>query len=328
MREIAITGLAAGGEDAAVRAGTLTFLLSDFEDAVRLRDAAPDAMAQALEVHREIVSEAATLRGGAEREANGEARPAVATFRSPGDALRASLDVQRAVRAREWPDELGLRVRVALHTAELKPGLERNHAALALGRCSRLAAIARGGHALVSGATRDLVVAQLPDGVELVDLGFHRLPDLGRPEHVYGLTDGDPSAADLDGLRSLDTVPNNLPVELTSFVGRERELAEVGRLLGTARLLTLTGAGGCGKTRLALQAAADALDRFPGGIWWVELAPVSDAATVGQRISDAVGVRPLPGVSGLQAAVLHLSEQRALILLDNCEHVLEDAAGA
>ena len=309
-----------------LRAGTLTFLFSDFEDAVRLRDAVPDPMAQAMGIHREIVSEAAA-RGGVELAAGGVGTGAVATFRSPPDALSAALYVQRAVRTRKWPDELALRVRIALHTAELKLGFERNHADLALGRCSRLAAIAGGGQTLVSRSTRDLVADQLPDGVELVDLGFHRLPDLGRPEHVYGLVAGDQPGAP-DALRSLDTLPNNLPCELTSFVGRERELAEVGRVLGRARLLTLTGAGGCGKTRLALQAAADAIDRFPGGVWWVELAPVSDPAMVGQAICDAVGVRSLPGQSGLEAAAAHLEARRALILLDNCEHVLDDAAQA
>nr|MDQ3933607.1 tetratricopeptide repeat protein [Actinomycetota bacterium] len=238
-----------------------------------------------------------------------------------------ALDVQRAVRAREWPDEHGPHVRIALHTAELKPGLERNDAALVLSRCSRLAAVARGGQTLMSRATRELVADHVPDGVELVDLGFHRLPDLGRPEHVYGVDDGEEAGARV-APRSLDTLPNNLPYELTSFVGRERELAEIGRVLREARLLTLIGAGGCGKTRLALQAAADAFDWFPGGIWRVELAPVSDTEMLGQAVSEAVGVRPLPGQSGLEAAVGQLQERRALVLLDNCEHVLEDAAEA
>ena len=323
---IAVSGITADGAGAALRAGTLTFLFSDFEDAVRLRDAAPDAMAQAVDAHREIVSEAAARGGGVELAAEGAGSAAVA-FRSPADALRAALDVQRAVHAREWPDKLAPGVRIALHTADLKPGLERNHGALALGRCSRLAAIARGGQTLMSRATRELVVAQLPDGVELVDLGFHGLPDLGRPEHVYGLADGD-EPGERDALRSLDTVPNNLPRELTSFVGRERELAEIWGVLRNARLLTLTGAGGCGKTRLALQAAADALDRWPEGVWWVDLAPVTDQVTLGQALAEALGVRQVSGHSALKAAVAHLSTRRALVLLDNCEHVLDDAAEA
>lgn len=319
-----MVGVADESTSSALSAGTLTFLFSDFEDGARLRDALPDAMAQAVDFQREILSQAAARNGGEELATEGE--EAVATFRSPADALRVALEVQRAARAREWPAELVPRVRIALHTADLKPGLERNHAALALARCSRLAAIAPGGQTLMSRATRELVT-QLPDGVELEDLGFHRLPDLGRPEHVHAVADGDQPVA-RDALRSLDTVPNNLPHELTSFIGRERELAELGRVLREARLLTLTGAGGCGKTRLALQAAADAVDAFPGGVWWVELAPVSDSAMVGQAVADAVGVRAQPDQSGLEAAIEHLKARRALVLLDNCEHVLADAAAA
>ena len=288
---------------------------------MRLRDATPDAMAQAVDIHGQVVSEAAA-RGGVELALASAGTGAAAGFRSPADALHAALDVRRAARAREWPEELGARMRTALHTAELKPGLERNHAALALGRCARLAAVARGGQTLMSRATRELVLAQLPDGAELVDLGFHRLPDLGQPEHVYGLADGDEPEAP----RSLDALPNNLPYGLTSFVGRARELAEVAGVLGGVRLLTLTGAGGCGKTRLALQVAADALARFPDGAWRVELAPVSDPAMVGQAVADAVGARSLPGRSGLDAAVAHLRARRALILLDNCEHVADGVA--
>ncbi|HEX8054603.1 MAG TPA: LuxR C-terminal-related transcriptional regulator [Thermoleophilaceae bacterium] len=287
----------------------------------------PDAMERAVGVHREIVSEAVARGGGVELAAEGEGSGAAATFRSPAAALRAALDVQRAVRAREWPDGLAPRVRIALHAADLKHGLERNDAALALGRCSRLAAIACGGQTLVPRAIRELVVDRLPDGVELVDLGLHRLPDLGLPEHVYGVADG-PQPEAPDALRSLDTLPNNLPYGLTSFVGRERELAEVAGVLGGARVLTLTGAGGCGKTRLALQVAADALDRFPDGVWRVELAPVSDTERVGQAVAEAVGVRPHRGQTALEAAAAHLKERRTLILLDNCEHVLEAAAEA
>ncbi|HEX8745047.1 MAG TPA: LuxR C-terminal-related transcriptional regulator [Thermoleophilaceae bacterium] len=302
-------------------------MFSDFEDATRLRGAAPDAMARAGGVHREILSEASARNGGAELAAPGRGTAAVAVFRCAADALGAVLDVQRAVRAQEWPDVRALRVRIALHTAEVKLGIERHHADLALGRCRSLAAIARGGQTLMSHATRERVVGQLPDGVEVVDLGVHRLPDLGRPEHVYGLADGDLPWA-LGAPRSLDTLPNNLPGELTSFVGREHELAEVARILDEARLLTLTGAGGCGKTRFALQASADALSRFPGGVWWVELAPVADPAMVGRALADAVGVGPLPGQSALEAAVAHLKARRALVLLDNCEHLLAGAVEA
>jgi predicted ATPase/DNA-binding CsgD family transcriptional regulator len=311
----------------ALAPGPLTLLFSDFEDGTRLRDAAPGAMAEAVDALHEIVSEAAARADGAELAAEGDRGAAVATFVSPADALCAARRVQRAVRTREWPDEIAPGVRVALHTTHLKPGRERNDAGLALGRCSRLAAIGRGGQTLMPRSTRELVADQLPDGAALVDLGVHRLPDLGRPEHVYGLADGDRPGAPA-ALRSLDTLPNNLPYELTSFVGRERELAEIAGVLGGARLLTLTGAGGCGKTRLALQVAADALERHPDGVWRVELAPVSDPAMVGHAVADAIGARPLPGQSELEAAVAHLRARRALILLDNCEHVIDGAAEA
>src|SRR5262245_52714821 len=128
--------------------------------------------------------------------------------------------------------------------------------------------------------------------------------------------------------RSPAALPNNLPVVLSSFVGRERELAELGRLLDGERLVTLTGAGGCGKTRLALQAASEALERFPDGVWWVELAPLAEAELVGAAIAEALGVRPLPGMTELQACGAYLASRRALVVLDNCEHLLEACAGA
>jgi predicted ATPase len=125
---------------------------------------------------------------------------------------------------------------------------------------------------------------------------------------------------------SSDRSPEGLPVELTSFIGREHELEQVRELLGATRLLTLTGAGGCGKTRLALETAAGLRGRFPDGIWWVELAPVSDPALVGHTVAETLGVRPLPGRDALDAAIMHISARRALLVLDNCEHLLEEAA--
>jgi predicted ATPase/DNA-binding CsgD family transcriptional regulator len=327
-----VTGIAADIGGRLAPEGTLTFLISDFEDGARVWDAIPEAMAQAAGIQREIVSRAAARSGGEvlHRYVAGSAAAgpaAVAVFRRAPDALTCALEVQRAAPAQEWPSSLELSVRVALHSAEIGVGLERNHAGVALRRCSHLCAIARGGQILLCRATRELVVSRLPGGVELVDLGVHRLSDLGRAERVYALLEGEPSGA-VGGLRSLDTLPNNLPGELTTFVGRERELAELWGVLRNARLLTLTGAGGCGKTRLALQAAANALDRWPGGVWWVDLAPVTDQVTLGQALTEALGVRPVPGHSALKAAVAHLSTRRALVLLDNCEHVLDDAAEA
>ncbi|HKP89614.1 MAG TPA: AAA family ATPase, partial [Thermoleophilaceae bacterium] len=192
-------------------------------------------------------------------------------------------------------------------------------------RAPLLCAIAPRGQILMSRAARDLVGGGLPPGARLEDLGVHRLSDLGPPEHVWRLDHPELTADDRPP-RSLSTLPNNLPYEPTSFVGRERELAEVRRLLEGRRLVTLTGAGGCGKTRLAVQAAASAIGRFDEGTWVVELAAVSDPELVGQAVADALGVRPLlPWQSGLDAAVGYLATRRALLVLDNCEHLLEAA---
>jgi predicted ATPase/DNA-binding CsgD family transcriptional regulator len=170
-----------------------------------------------------------------------------------------------------------------------------------------------------------LVADGLLAGVELLDCGVHRLRDLGRPEHVFALVqsglDGDPGP-----LRSVDAFPNNLPSQLTSFVGRAHELEQLRDVLADTRLLTLTGAGGAGKTRLALQVAADALEQFEDGVWWVELAPVANPELVGEMLAAALGVRPLATMTALQASCLHLAGLRALVILDNCEHLL--TAGA
>ncbi|MFI5003408.1 MAG: LuxR C-terminal-related transcriptional regulator [Solirubrobacterales bacterium] len=307
--------------------GTVTFLLTDIEGSTRLWEERAEAMAQAVPAHYELLSDAVGRHGGVRPVEQGEGDSIVAAFSRASDAVAAALEAQRALSARVWPDGLRLRVRIALHTAEAQLRDEGNYFGVALSRCARLRAIAHGGQTLLSRGVHDLVLERLPEGVALVDLGTHRLRDLGRPEHVFALSHPDlPASA--EPLRSLDALPNNLPEQLTSFVGRERELGEVADALSATRLLTLTGAGGCGKTRLAAQAAADTLDRFPDGVWWVELAPLADPEAVGPTLGEAVGVKPLPGQSSLDAAVAHLTGARALIVLDNCEHLLEVCAAA
>jgi predicted ATPase/class 3 adenylate cyclase/DNA-binding CsgD family transcriptional regulator len=309
----------------ALPAGTVTFLLTDIEESTRRWEAHPQEMAEAVSAHYALLSEAVGRHGGVRPVEQGEGDSIVAAFSRASDALAAALDAQRALAAQQWPGELSLRVRIALHTAEAQLRDEGNYFGVALSRCARLRAIAHGGQTLLSRAVHDLVVERLPEGASLVDLGSHRLRDLGRPEHVFLLTHPDLPASG-EPLRSLDAVPNNLPEQLTSFVGRGEELRDIGEALGQTRLLTLTGAGGCGKTRLAAQAAADALERFPDGVWWVELAPLADPDAVGPTLGEALGVKPLPGQSSLEAAVAHLAGARALVVLDNCEHLLEACA--
>jgi predicted ATPase/class 3 adenylate cyclase len=302
-------------------AGTVTFLMSDVEGSTRLWSAFPEAMEGAVGDVYAIIDRAVTQYDGVRPIEQGEGDSVVGAFSRASDALAAALQAQRELRAFSWPGGMDLRVRIALHTADAQLRDEGNYFGLALSRCARLRAIASGGQTLLSRATRDLVVDQLPDGVELLDRGTHRLRDLGRPEHVFALVHED-LADDFGSLRSLDTFPNNLPDQLTSFVGRAEELRALRGALSETRLLTLTGAGGAGKTRLALQLAADCLDLFADGAWWVDLAPLSDPQLVADAVANALGVRPLPSMSAQEASCAHLATSNTLVLLDNCEHLL------
>ncbi|MFI4978157.1 MAG: LuxR C-terminal-related transcriptional regulator [Solirubrobacterales bacterium] len=309
----------------ALPAGTVTFLLSDIEGSTRLWQDEPEGMARAVPEHYALLQEAVARHGGVRPVEQGEGDSIVAAFSRGSDAAAAALEIQRCMRTHEWPDGPALRVRVALHTAEAQLRDEGNYFGLALSRCARLRELAHGGQVLVSRATHDLVLDRLPTGARLADRGVHRLRDLGRPEHVHELLDDD-DPQEFPPLRSLDVLPNNLPDQLTSFVGRVGELREIQTALDSTRLLTLTGAGGCGKTRLALQSAADTVDRHLDGSWWVELAPLVSSEQIGPALAAALGVRPLHGQTALDAAVSHLAGRRALVVLDNCEHLLEASA--
>ena len=313
---------AADGPRFQLPAGTVTFLMSDIEGSTRLWSAFADTMGSAVGDVYEIIDRAVTQYDGVRPVEQGEGDSVVGAFSRASDALAAALQAQRELRAFAWPDGIDMRVRIALHTADAQLRDEGNYFGLALARCARLRAIASGGQTLLSRATRDLVVDQLPDGAELRDCGTHRLRDLGRPEHVFALAHDDLSG-DFSALRSLDAFPNNLPDQLTTFVGRAEELRALRTALGETRLLTLTGAGGAGKTRLALQLAADCLDLFPDGAWWVALAPVNDPQLVPDAVANALGVRPLPSMTALDASCAHLATSKTLVLLDNCEHLLQ-----
>src|SRR5947207_6840001 len=204
-------------------AGTVTFLLTDIEGSTRLWESHPDAMAQAVPAHYALLSDAVGRHGGVRPVEQGEGDSVVAAFARASDAVAAALEAQRALAAQVWPEGLDLRVRIALHTAEAQLRDEGNYFGVALSRCARVRAIAHGGQTLLSRGVHDLVVERLPDDASLVDLGTHRLRDLGRPEHLFALSHPD-LAASAEPLRSLDALPNNLPDQLTSFVGREREL--------------------------------------------------------------------------------------------------------
>ena len=245
-------------------------------------------------------------------------------FDTAQSALAGALESQRALRAADWGEIGELKVRMALHTgaAEERDG---DYFGQPLNRVARILAAAHGGQVLVSLPTEELVRDHLPPGAQLRHLGEHRLRDLARPEHLYQLVAPD-LPSEFAGLRSLESVANNLPVQLTNFIGREREMAEVKRLLGSTRLLTLTGTGGTGKTRLSLQVAADVLDTFPDGVWLVEFATIDDAALVVETVAAALDLRQETDRPLTSTLTNFLRDRNLLLILDNCEHVVAACA--
>ena len=304
--------------------GTVTFLFTDIEGSTRLWETHPDAMHSALTRHDALLRFAAEQNHGCIVKTTGDGIHAV--FATAPQALRAALDAQCALRAE--PESLTgpLRVRMGLHTgsAELRDG---DYYGSVLNRAARLMAAGHGGQVLLSGVTQELVRDHLPDGARLRDLGIHPLKDLGRPEQIFQLLH--PALpADFPPLRSLQNpaLLNNLPQQPTSFIGREMQVAEVKALLAKTRLLTLTGAGGAGKTRLSLQAAADLLDGDGDGVWLAELAPLSDPALVPQAVADVLGIKEQAGQPMARTVVDTLKTRRLLLILDNCEHLVDACA--
>jgi len=302
--------------------GTVTFLFTDIEGSTRLEQEVGTARyAELRERHREILRAAFLVHGGAEQSTEGDSFFVV--FGSAREAVAAAVEAQRALAAEPWPDDAPIRVRMGLHSGEA--GMAGGTlVGLDINRAARIAAVAHGGQILVSDATRALISPGLPDDVHLRDLGEHRLRDLAGPERLVQL-----EADDLPGLfpaiRSLDARPNNLPSQLTTFVGRDRELAEALELLGRTRLLTMTGPGGTGKTRLSLQVAAAAADGYPDGVWFVALEPVRDPGLVASTIARALGAQDSATRPALETLVDAIGERQHLIVLDNFEQVL--AAG-
>jgi predicted ATPase/class 3 adenylate cyclase len=307
-------GTAAGG----VKAGT--FLFTDIEGSTALlRRVGEGVYAQVLADHHSIIRSALTAHGGEEVDTQGDGFFAV--FRSPRACVTAVIEMQQALEKRAWPAGEHVRVRMGIHTGEAATtatglvGLDVHHAA-------RVAAVAYGGQVLVSETAAGLVRDWLPPGAALADLGVHRLKDLGRPEQIVQLQ-APGLQTEFPPLRSLDNpaLPNNLPAQLSRFVGRDRELAEVRALVESCRLVTLTGTGGCGKTRLGLQAAAELLDGSGDGVWLVELAAVIGEDAVALAISRSLGISGQPGRPVLEVLLDALAPQDVLIVLDNCEHV-------
>jgi predicted ATPase/class 3 adenylate cyclase len=302
--------------------GAVTFAFTDIEGSTTCWDRDRAAMQGAVRRHDAIMRAAITEHGGHVFKTVGDGF--CAAFTHPADALAAMLDAQQKLAAEDFAGVDGLRVRMALHTgsADERDG---DYFGPAPNRVARLLAIGYGGQILMSGVTRDLAHDGLPDGAALIDLGSHRLRDLAEPEHVWQLTIAG-LRAEFPALRSLDARPNNLPVQSTSFVGREQDIADVIELLERHRLLTLVGSGGVGKTRLAVHVGGELLDRYPDGVWFVDLAPISDPELVSSVTGQALGMSQQQGQRVDEAIALWLKRKKLLIVFDNCEHVLEPVA--
>jgi len=300
--------------------GTVTFLFTDIEGSTRLLQELGDRFQACLEDHARLLRTAIAQAGGQPVSSEGDAIFAV--FREATNAVEAAAAAQRAMEAHPWPEKGKLRVRMGLHTGEGRLGGD-NYWGLDVHRTARIAGAANGGQVVMSEATRSLADRHLPIGLSLRDLGRHRLKDLLQPEQLFQLVISE-LVSEFPPLRTLNATPNNLPAQLASFIGRERELAKITTLLAEARLVTLTGPGGTGKTRLALQSAAETVDRFPDGVYYVDLASVLDPGLVASEIAMVLDVTQSadPPLERLKRS---LSGRRILLLLDNFEQVLAAA---
>ena len=301
--------------------GTVTFLFSDVEGSTQALERHGAEMGNALARHHELFEEIVARHDGAIFETVGDA--VYAAFARAPDAVAAALDAHRALGSENWGPVGRLAVRIAIHTGIV----ERRGAHYfgpALFRAARLQALGYGEQTLVSGITARLAGDGLPDGASLRDLGVHRLKDLGEPEQVFQLVHPD-ARGDFPALKSLDSHPHNLPVQLSSFIGREEELSAVAELLEAHRLVTLIGPGGIGKTRLALHAAADQIERFADGVFFVDLAPVRDPELVPGAIASTIGLREQGGAPIAATLAEHLRSRSCLLVLDNLEQLLPAA---
>src|SRR5271165_2344937 len=299
--------------------GTVTLLLADVEGSTRLWETQPDQMTAAMARMNQVVSDAIAAHDGVRPVEQGEGDSFVAAFARASDAVACALELQHAPLA-------PIRLRIGVHSGEIQLRDEGNYAGPTINRTARLRDLGHGGQTLLSGVTEALVLDRLPDDAWLTDLGSHALRDLPRPERVAQLCHPD-MVNEFPPLRvSKAVVAQRLPVQLTSFVGRDAEMAQVRELLRENRLLTLTGAGGAGKTRLAIEVAAGLTGEFGDGVWCVDLAPITDPELVPLTMARALGLPDQPGRSTMDTLSRFVADRQMLVVLDNCEHLLDASA--
>ncbi len=301
----------------------ITFLFTDIEDSTPLWERFPVEMQQASARHDALVRGAIEEHRGRVVKSTGDGFFAV--FEMPADGIAAALACQQRLAAEAWHDLTGaLKVRMGLHsgTSQERDG---DHYGLDVNLAARIMGLGYGGQVLVSEATTRLVESSLPPGSSLADLGEHRLKGIATIERIFQLCHADLSA-EFPPLKSLAVYKHNLPIQPSSFIGRSEELAEIKRLIKETSLLTLLGPGGTGKTRLMLQAAEEAIEEYPDGVWLVELAPLTDPGLIAERVAAALNVQEQPGRAILETLVEFLRRKELLLLLDNVEHLVRESA--
>jgi len=303
--------------------GTVTFLFTDIEGSTKLAQSLGDRWETLRARHHEILKAAIESNNGYVFLIIGDAF--CASFHNAGDALQASIQSQTGLHNEKWGDK-PVKVRMGVHTG--KAEVQENgqyYGYLALSQVQRVMSVAHGGQTLISNACAELVRNELPEGISLLDMNEHRLKGLLNPERLWQVIIPN-LPREFPPLASLNDIPNNLPTQLTSFIGRGKETKEIKQELSSHRLVTLTGSGGTGKSRLSTQVAADLLDSFPDGVWFVELAPLSDPDRIPQTIQNTMGLTEQTGINILQALQEYLKEKKVLLVLDNCEHLIEACA--
>lgn len=307
-----------------VENGAVTFLFTDVEGSTRLWESHPESMRVALARHDQLIREAIESEGGKVFKTLGDAFYTV--FDSASSALKAALRAQLALHSEPWPPETAIRSRMALHSGVVEHR-DRDFFGPAVNRVARLLAAAHGGQTILSAATKSLIGDEVPPDVQLLDLGEHRLKDLEVAEPIYQLTHPALTNA-FPALRAQESpiLYDNLPQPVTKFVGRERELKQIGELFARTRLLTLTGAGGTGKTRLSLQLGRQLLDASPNGVLFLELAPLSNAELLAPTLATLLGVKEHADDRVVDSIIENLREKRLVLIFDNCEHLIDASA--
>lgn len=312
-----------GADSPRLPSGTVAFLYTDIEGSTPLWERDFDAMTEASDLHNLILHQAINAHRGVVYKIIGDAFQAA--FAVPAQAVAAAVAAQRGLATASWGKTGPLRVRMGVHAGEAIAEESDYATTHTLNRVARIMAAGHGGQILISQAVAELARGALPDGVSLRDLGDFRMKGLSQPEHLYQVMVPD-LPQDFPPVTSLDYRPNNLPTQVTPFVGRQKEVSQAQAMLSACRLLTITGPGGVGKTRLALQVASEVIEEYPGGVWYVELAHLQDPAMVPQAVAKTIGMREQEGRSVLEVLADYLENKEILLLLDNCEHLIDGCA--